>query len=248
MTSFKDYFSESAGEYASYRPKYPDELAAFLASISGEGASAWEAGCGSGQLTHLLARHFTRVVATDPSADQLRHAPKLHNVEYRCVRAEESGLPARSADLCVAAQSAHWFDLEAYYGEVRRVGRSGAIVALITYALMRVDAELDELVRRFHETDLDPYWPPERRHVESGYATMPFPFGEMEAPEITMEARWTLPQLLGYMETWSGVRALIAKDGPARFDELAGRMARKWGPPSRRRPVRWPLAMRVGRL
>ncbi len=246
--TFKDHFSRHSGEYSRFRPSYPKRLADFLAGVSPRRGTVWEAGCGSGQLTTLLADRFERVLATDASEEQLANAPVLPNVEYRCVRAEDSGLPSRTADLCVAAQAAHWFDLDAYYTEVRRVGRTGSVVALVTYTLMQVNDSVDEIIRTFYASELADYWPPERRFVETGYADLPFPFEEMDAPAFEMSEEWSLPQLLGYVRSWSGVRALLENAGSRTFDVLEEDLAAEWGESEVRQVIRWPLAMRLGRI
>lgn len=246
--TFKDYFSRHSEQYAGFRPTYPEPLADFLVSVAPHRGAVWEAGCGSGQLTTLLAERFERVIATDPSEEQLANAPRRSNVEYRRARAEASGLASRTADLCLAAQAAHWFDLDGYYGEVRRVGRPGSVVALVTYGLMGVNDAVDEIIRTFYATELADYWPPERRLVETGYADLPFPFEEMDAPAFEMRAEWSLPQLLGYIRTWSGVRALLENVGSRPLDALEEDLAAEWGQPEVTRLIRWPLAMRLGRI
>ncbi len=146
MTSsgrFKDHFSEISAAYAAHRPSYPAALVDFLARLAPARRLAWDAGCGSGQLSVLLAGAFERVVATDASPEQIGRAASHARVEYRCARAEESGLPERVADLATAAQAAHWFDLPSYYAEVRRVVRPGGIVALISYGVVTVGADVD---------------------------------------------------------------------------------------------------------
>lgn len=245
---FKDYFSGHSKEYASYRPVYPDELVAYLADLALRRDVVWEAGCGSGQLTGKLAQHFTHVYATDASEEQIALAPRLPNVTYRRSRAEESGIASGVVDLCVAAQAAHWFDLDAYYAEVRRVGKPGAAVVLITYALMRVGEAVDAVIDEFYSSMQDAYWPPERRHVESGYATLPFPFEELDTPQIEMRAEWSLHDLMGYIATWSGVRAMVGAEGTEPLEVLQRRLAAAWEPPEGSRTVRWPLALRVGRI
>lgn len=125
QASFKDHFSSAAAGYAAHRPTYPAELASFLASIAPRHDVVWDAGCGSGQLSTLLVDRFTRVVATDASAAQIANATPHPRVEYRCASAEASGLPDGIADLAVVAQAVHWFDLDRYYAEVRRVTRPG---------------------------------------------------------------------------------------------------------------------------
>ena len=66
---------QSGGEaYAHYRPTYPATLAEALAALSPAQRLAVDVGCGTGQLSVLLANHFDQVIATDVSADQLSHA------------------------------------------------------------------------------------------------------------------------------------------------------------------------------
>ena len=245
---FKDHFSEVASGYASHRPTYPPALVDFLARIAPARDLAWDCGCGTGQLSELLAGRFERVIATDASREQIDRAAPNPKVEYRCAPAESSGLPDRAADLAVAAQAAHWFDLPAYYAEVKRVSRPGAAVALVTYANVRIDKDIDPVIEHFYSRVAGPYWPPERRLVEDGYRSIPFPFEEIEAPTLEIRARWALPDLIGYIETWSALRAMERADGRGEIESFYRDLAGAWGPPSRVRPVRWPLSMRVGRV
>lgn len=246
--AFSDHFSERAAGYAAHRPTYPEALGDLLASLAPRRELAWEAGCGSGQATVLLATRFARVVAVDASARQLAHAPLAANVEYRCAVAEDSGLPDGSVDLVLAAQAAHWFDLDAYYAEVRRVARPGALVALASYATVRVDEAVDAVIEPFYSGVLRGYWPPERRHVEAGYRSLPFPFAEIDAPALELRALWSLPELLGYIRTWSAVGALEAADAAGALGGLEAGLAHAWGSPSTRRAIRWPLTLRLGRV
>ncbi len=135
---FKDHFSEVAAAYAAHRPTYPAALVDLLARVAPARRLAWDAGCGSGQLSALLAGPFARVWATDASTEQLARATPHHKVTYSCAPAQASGLADGVVDLATAAQAAHWFDLPAYYAEVRRVARPGGIVALISYGVMTV--------------------------------------------------------------------------------------------------------------
>lgn len=246
--TFRDHFSDRAAGYAAHRPTYPPALVDFLAGVSPGRELAWDCGCGSGQLTVLLAGRFERVIGLDASAEQLARATPHPRVEYRCARAESSGLADAAVDLAVAAQAAHWFDLAAYYAEVRRVVRPGGVVALVTYGRLSVVDDVDAVVDRFYSEVLGPYWPPERRHVEDGYRSLPFPFEEIEAPRLEMCQEWTLGRLIGYVETWSAVRALEAAEGCAAVEAFRRELARAWGRAGVVRPVRWPLSLRVGRV
>jgi len=245
---FQDHFSQTAEAYAAFRPSYPPELADFLASIAPRHDLAWDCGCGSGQLAVPLAEHFARVVATDASAEQLRHAAPHSRVAYHRAAAEASALPGAAVDLAVAAQAAHWFDLPAYYAEVRRVARPGAIVAQTVYNLVEVDAAVDAAVRRFYDRRLAPYWPPERRHVETDYRSIPFPFPRVDAPSFAMRASWTLDHFIGYVRSWSGVQRMERALGPGQTEAFRDELAALWGPAGAARAVRWPLTVRAGRV
>ncbi len=245
---FKDHFSEVAAGYAANRPTYPAALAAFLAEVAPRPGVAWEAGCGSGQLSVVLADRFERVIATDASAEQLERATPHPGVQYRRAAAEASGLPDGSVDAAVSAQAAHWFDLPAYYAEVRRVARPHAIVVQTVYNHALVNEAVDTAVRRFYADKLLTFWPPERRHVEAYYATLPFPFEPVPTRTFEMTARWDLGRFIGFMRSWSGVAALEKALGPEPMNALEQELRPLWGPDGSVRDVRWPLVVRVGRL
>jgi SAM-dependent methyltransferase len=245
---FKDHFSGVASAYAAHRPTYPPALADFLAGLLPRPDTAWDCGCGTGQLSLLLADRFRRVLATDASLEQIEQAAPHPNVEYRCSPAESSGLPDACADLAVAAQAAHWFDLPAYYAEVRRVARPGAAVALVTYGNPMADGEIDPLLVHFYSKIAGPYWPPERRMVEEGYRSLPFPFQEIPAPDLEIQGSWPLSDLIGYVETWSALRGMEKAEGRGAIEKFYADLTAAWGSASRLRLVRWPLAMRVGRV
>ncbi len=243
---FKDLFSGHAADYAGYRPRYPAHLAAALAERAGGRALAVDCGCGSGQLSVVLAEQFERVVAVDASAAQIASALAHPRITYVVAPAERTGLPDRCADLVAAAQAAHWFDLPAFWAEVDRVARPGGLVVLVDYGLPRVAAGVDALVAEFHDATLGPYWPPERWIVLDGYAGIEFPYAELPAPELEMTAAWSLHQFVRYLSTWSAVKAMERATGRSPLPELAGRLSALWGDAEAVCTVRWPLRLRLG--
>ncbi len=246
---FKDYFSAKAAKYAGSRPGYPRALIDFLADVAPGHELALDCGCGNGQLSTLLARRFRRVIATDASAEQIANAVPHEFVVYQMAPAEQSGLPAGSVDLVSVAQAAHWLDLDAFYAEVRRVARANAILALIAYDILRVEeAEANAAIQRFCYETMRPYWPPERRHVDDGYRSLPFPFAEIEAPQFVIEAAWDIEGLLGYIETWSAVSTAERVAGREPVDRFRAELTQIWGAPATKRIIRWPLFLRVGRV
>lgn len=248
MAEFKDHFSSRSADYARFRPTYPLALAAYLGALAPSRELALDCGCGAGQLSVLLGDVFDQVAATDASAQQIENAKPHPNVIYRAAPAETSGLADQSADLITVAQAAHWFDLDVFYTEVRRILKPGGVIALITYGVTVTDGPAGEALSDFYTNIIGPYWPPERRHVEEGYRGLPFPFDEFEAEPLAMRADWTLDQLLGYVDTWSAVRGAEKALGRAPYEEFATRLAACWGDPDTPHEIRWPLSFRLGRV
>jgi len=246
--SFKDHFSGAAAGYAAHRPVYPRAVAEALAERSPGRGLVWDAGCGSGQLSVVLADAFEQVVATDASAAQVAQATPHPRVRYAVSPAEASDLPEESVDCAVAAQAAHWFNLDRYYGEVRRVSRPGGLVALVTYAVMQVDPEIEKLVAHFYWETLEGHWPAERKLVEEGYRSLPFPFQPVQAPALALEHRWNADQLLGYVGTWSAVQSLKKAGRGADLERFGEELRKAWGDPATARLIRWPLSLRLGRV
>jgi ubiquinone/menaquinone biosynthesis C-methylase UbiE len=243
-----DHFGSVARGYAAFRPTYPGDLFAWLAAQSPSRALAWDAGCGSGQASVALADHFDRVHATDLNAQQIAAAMVHPRVHYATAPAHESGLADGSVALVTVAQALHWFDVDAFHAEVRRVLMPGGVVAEWTYALVftptrpRIGALVNDLDRLVHA-----WWPPERRHIDDHYAMLPFPFGSLDAPWFRMSTEWSREQLLGYLGTWSAVtrcRAITGEDPLVPFTEA---LNAAWGE-EETIPMEWPLTLRVGYL
>jgi SAM-dependent methyltransferase len=245
---FHDHFSAVANRYADFRPHYPPALFEYFATLVPRESLVWDCAAGNGQATVDLAERFARVIATDASREQLDAAQPLPNVEYRVAPAEQSGLSDRSVDLLTVAQALHWFDLEPFYAEARRVLKPGGVLAVWAYGIDEIEGdEVNRLAQDYYFNIVGPFWPPERKLVEEGYRTIPFPFAEIAPPSIRMEMRWTLHQVLGYFGTWSATSRFIKANGVDPLESLSMALSRAWGDPATSRRVTWPLALRVGR-
>ncbi len=251
--TYEDHFSGHADAYARHRPRYPDELFAWLATESPDRALAWDAGTGNGQVAIALADHFDHVVATDASSDQLAHAVRHERVEYRNEAADQGSLASASVDLITAGAAAHWFELDGFYRQVQRVGKKRAVIALFSYGPRDfADAyELqfhDPIVHRFQENVLAGFWPERIQYVHDRYATLPFPFDEIAAPPFTMTADWNLHELLAFLDTWSASQRYFQERGTHAIDEIKPELTRTWGDPASRRHFECPLFVRAGRV
>jgi len=248
LPNFKDHFSTGSEGYATYRPTYPARLIDELASVSPSHKLALDCGCGTGQLSVLLAERFESVIATDASAAQIEKAEPHKRVQYRYALAEESGLEDSTAELITVAQAAHWLDLEKFYSEVRRIARPNGVLALITYGVLHVEGDAEPTVQKFYSETVGPYWPPERRHVEAGYRNLPFPFREIPFPSLSIEVSWTLADLIGYVGTWSAIKGAEKALGTNPIVQFERELLECWGDAQTRRRIEWPLSLRVGRV
>lgn len=243
-----NWFDQGGGTYARFRPEYPARLATYLASITPNTALAVDVGCGNGQFTRQLAGHFTTVIGLDPSADQLAHATLLPNIEYRCASAEQIPMPDHSAGLVTAAQAAHWFALPRFYAQVRRIARPDAVLALISYGVLRLDGAPNNRFQQFYRNEIGPWWPAERQLVDSGYAGLDFPFTALKPPAMEIRLEWNLAEFLGYIATWSAVRRAREAEQAHILHRFADDIADAWGNPADLRAITWPINMRVGRV
>lgn len=244
-----DHFGVVASEYADFRPRYPDALFDWLAAQAASHALAWDCGCGNGQASVELAKRFSRVHATDISANQIRLAEQGAGVDYVVASAERSGLPDHCADLITVAQALHWFDLPSFYEEVRRVGKPGALIAAWTYGTVQTDHQaVNSVVQHFYRDVVGPFWPPERHHVETGYRELEFPFTPIATPEFTMTQQWTLTQLLGYFRSWSATARYMTENRTDPTLALEKVLLTTWGDPQQPRKICWPLSIRAARL
>lgn len=246
--SSRNWFDQGGHTYARFRPVYPPQLATLLASFAPNNSTALDVGCGNGQLTLQLARHFTAVVGIDQSTDQITNAVPHPRIHYKCAPAENIPQPNCSVVLVTVAQAAHWFDLATFYSEVRRVAVQGGILALISYSVLRLEPHFDARFSRFYWEEIDHYWPAERKLVDTGYATIDFPFSELSAPPMEIQLKWSLPELLGYISTWSAVRHAREAGREDVLQLFANDLADAWGDFSTRRAVTWPINMRIGTL
>jgi len=243
-----DHFSGIAASYAAFRPHYPRKLFEFLATVSPDRRRAWDCGAGTGQAALGLAEFFAQVIATDISAAQFAHAPRHPRVQWCVAPAEYAPIESGSVDLVTVAQALHWFDHDRFYAEVRRVCVPGAVIAAWSYLAPRIEGDVGRVLRRFMLVDLKDYWPAERKHVDDRYASIPFPFERIAAPELQLECEWTLPHVAGYLRSMSPTARYERAHGVNPVDSVYDELARLWGDPDSTRRVVWPVVLLAGRV
>jgi ubiquinone/menaquinone biosynthesis C-methylase UbiE len=175
-------FAAEAADYAHLRPTYPDDLFEFLATVVLSRDVAWDCATGNGQAARHLSKYFERVVATDESAEMIAQATPDPKITYSVAKAEHSGIEDHSVDLVTVAAAIHWFDLDKFYAEVRRVVKPGGAIAAWTYYTPIFDDTIDAIIRHLAHDVLGPFWDQRLHYVVDEFHDLPFP-----------SSRWRLP-------------------------------------------------------
>lgn len=130
-------FSARAGAYARARPGYPDAAVAALtqALALAKDATIVDLGCGTGLSSEAFLRAGFRVIGVEPNEAMRQHAAQLSEQQPRFTvvngRAEATTLQTACADLAIAAQAFHWFDVQATRREALRILRRPPLAALV---------------------------------------------------------------------------------------------------------------------
>ncbi|XP_072253943.1 putative methyltransferase DDB_G0268948 [Leuresthes tenuis] len=194
---------------------------------------AVDVGCGSGQGTLLLAKHFASVVGTDVSPAQLevalQHA-KEPNITYRQCLAEELPFADSSVDLVTAMSAFHWFDRPLFLQEAHRVLKPHGCLAMLNYT---VDMELsypdccsctlNQICKEFYAA-LQPYRSPHLgvssiQLYREAYESIPYPDKDWQEC-VWDRKRMPLSSYMGLVESFSSYQALL-RDDPQRATTLS---------------------------
>lgn len=243
----KDNFSKDADLYAQYRPHYPLELFQFIFQFCPQKLKAWDCGTGNGQAATILSSAFKQVYATDISAAQMEQAVAIPNIHYSLQPAEHTQFPEEYFDLITVAQAIHWFDFEAFYQEVLRVSKKSAVLAVIGYDRIKIDATIDAIIDEFYFNQIGPYWDKERKWIDEQYKTIPFPFKEIDAPPFMIQYQWTLQHFIGYINTWSAVKHYIKANDSNPTNQLKSLLTPLWSD-KEEKDVRFEILLRIGTI
>lgn len=242
-----DHFNDASDKYASFRPDYPKALFDFLSTLVGTRARVWDCGTGNGQAALSLAKQFQEVLATDINLKQLDMAPQKNNLQFVCCSAEKTPFLDKTFDLITIAQALHWFDLESFYTEVRRVAKPSSIIAAWCYSLGTINAKVDPVVRTLYVDILgDEYWPKERRYIDEHYHTILFPFKKRQTPEFMIEKKLDFFSLVGYLNTWSALKEYQKRQHKNPIELIYDKLLSAWGEPKIELLMRWHIHLLVG--
>lgn len=139
--SATERFSDRADAYVRGRPSYPQAIVEQLQKVGAlkRGQTVVDVGVGTGLSAEPFLRSGYVVIGVEPNepmrtaGDQQLREYVNNDGTYRSVAgtAEATTLPDDSADLLIAGQAFHWFDVPRAAIEARRILRPGGWGALI---------------------------------------------------------------------------------------------------------------------
>lgn len=205
----KERFSNRVDSYVKYRPSYPQEAIQYLYDTAGlpENGEVADIGAGTGIFSKPLLERGSKVTAVEPNKEMREAAENMLGGEphFRIVpgAAEETGLPSRSVDFIVCAQSFHWFDRTASRAEFRRILRPGGKVALIWNSRLTHGTPFREEYERLLQTFGNDYKPEKDRDLSlEGLASF-FKPGTMQEARFTNQQAFDFEGLLGRLHSSS---------------------------------------------
>jgi len=255
-------FRKQAETFAKYGSKYPTELFEFLSKQTDGHDLALDFATGNGQAAKHLAKFYKKVIATDPSPEQIKFAFPVPNVDYHCSSAElrdeqlvEYGINDASVDLITVASSVHYFDMAKFNPLVKRLLKNDGVYAVWCLGDITYDnTALTEIVRRY-EASLWEFAPAHLHLWKNHYKDLPFPFDEITSFPNGLQAdgsafeiaeEWTMDQYFGWMAWWGITQRAIEKYGVNPLDKIRNDVRCAWGD-TETNMVRFKIYMRVGR-
>lgn len=134
---YNDLFDTKSKFYSKYRPKYSNEFIQHLCThyFSNKTQIVVDVGCGTGILTKQILDCGLSVVGIEPNEEMLNEAicylKEYDNFTAINTTAENTTLPDNFADMIVVGQAFHWFDLELFKKESKRILTQQGIVVLV---------------------------------------------------------------------------------------------------------------------
>jgi len=132
-------FSGLAGDYARFRPDYPDALMQSLEDVIEKPLSdvrAVDIGAGTGRWTRQMAKAGVgSIVAIEPSAGMRDHGVRITRpwrVDWRNGSGADTGLPGGIFDLVTWASSIHCVEIAEGLRESIRLLRPGGCLAILS--------------------------------------------------------------------------------------------------------------------
>lgn len=197
--TFSTYNIDQGKTYAALRPGYHSSLYDAVrnqhAKTGGQFETLLDVGCGPGTATLALAPSFSNAIGIDPSEGMIKAAETASlekdssgNVRFGVSTATELGsnlsptIQDGSVDLIIAANAAHWFNLDEFWPSADRVLKPGGSVALWTSGGLVVHpstpnaAAIEAALTQLEEEHLVSFFEPGNRLTRDRYKDIKLPW------------------------------------------------------------------------
>lgn len=130
-------FSGKAEDYSRARPGYANEFIEYLYNKIGfnENSVIADIGSGTGKFSRYLLDMGSRIFCVEPNEDMRKTADRELGIYSNFIsvngEADNTALENSSVDFITVAQAFHWFDIEKFRLECRRILKPGGKVILV---------------------------------------------------------------------------------------------------------------------
>lgn len=221
-------FNNNSSHYATYRPKYPRELYENISSLCKNHNLVWDCACGNGQVAIDISEYFEKVEASDIAENQIANAFKKSNINYSIQNSEATSFPNDYFDAICIAQALHWFNLNKFFKEAKRVLKKDGIFICWGYSFFKINDDIDNLLNHFLLNKIDTFWSENNRSLHNQYNNIKFPFKSINFPRINMIENWSINRLIEYLNTWSSVKLYNEKFNTFIVNDLENELKKIW--------------------
>jgi ubiquinone/menaquinone biosynthesis C-methylase UbiE len=211
--------------YKRYRRDYPNELIEYVIAYlkekhRGPYNLAVDVGCGNGQATKQFSKFFDWVYGFDVSENQIKQATDLEqahpNLKFFTSPSESLELDDSSVDLVFVATAIHWFNIDDFFKECKRILKPNGVLAVWSYFLEKfkcnnesIAIELNRLYGEFFDF-VEPS--PNLDHLRTRYNNIQPPFQDLiRNYSFRMKAYRSVDDLINNIRTWSAYQTYKAR-------------------------------------
>ncbi|XP_067136590.1 putative methyltransferase DDB_G0268948 [Centruroides vittatus] len=234
---------EHVSFYVKYRPNPPEVITNKIIEYLGEKITSpyrhvLDVGCGSGQSSLIWKPYFQRITGCDISAAQIEEANKSNtfdNVNFIVCPSEDIPLADNSVDLLSVVTALHWFDIENFFKEAKRLLMNNGVLAVQSYhRIFKVIFDTDEktvlandFMKKLFFDNLRDYWSPKLELLDNEYRLVNFPFGDIvKHSGIKNRSKVAVDTLIGFLNSYSPYRA-FTNDYPEKAECLMKELKEK---------------------
>ena len=229
-------FSGKEVNYSLYRPGYHPSLIDYVKNIIPKNAIVADIGCGTGILTKQLLDNNIKTIGIEPNVDMLNKAKKYLS-GYKCkfinAYAENTLLDNNSIDLIVIATALHWFNLDDFIKESKRILKSNGKVAVIYNNMDKGNSVVDEYLD-IHRTLCPKY--------RGGFDKLELTYNNMfsnnyEMHDYKFNQEFSYDEFIGYVKSLS----YALKENDDNYDEYIFRLNRLFDKYSKNGKILFPM-------